>query len=160
MNGGVLPFVLIGAAVALALTYASALRAWLGVGGFALGAVLLALVPVPDSAVGIVHAGFWISTIGAAALVLAPTVAATPLAVAAAINGGAWAGAFTATSEARASVAIALPVTLLFLPGRWFRCGERQIVLKVVSSWLIAVSALAAFVSLVPTPGYEADHME
>jgi hypothetical protein len=29
-----------------------------------------------------------------------------------------------------------------------------------MSSWIIAISLLAAMVSLTPTPGYQQDHME
>lgn len=160
MNGGLLPFLLMGTAVALALTYVPPRLALPGIAGFAMGGLLLMLAPFPQSASSAIFVGFWLSTIAAAALVLVPSAIKPQFAIGAAINGGLWAGAFTSVTGMRASLAIAMSLTFFFVPGRWFRCGKREIVLKVLSSWLIAVSALAMSVSLVATPGYEPDHME
>lgn len=160
MNGGALPLMLMSAAVGLGLSYAPVRLAWLGVAGFALAALLVAFAPVPQGAAKAIYLGFWLSAIAAASLVLLPRAAGARVALIAAINSGAWAGALTALGGSRAALVFAVPLTLIFLPARRFACGGRDIVLKVLSSWLIAISALAAFVSLVPTPGYEPDHME
>ncbi len=160
MNGGVLPFLLMGVAVGLALTIVPSRVAWAGLASFAISALLAMLLSLPERASGVVFAAFWLSTIAAACLVLVPRSISPSVAIVVAINGGAWSGALTTTTGARSTLAFALPFILFFVPGRWFKCGGREIVLKVLASWLIAVSALAALVSLVPTPGYEPDHME
>jgi hypothetical protein len=149
-----------GAAVGLALTIVRFRIAWAGLASFAISALLAMFLPLPEGALSMVFTAFWLSTIAAACLVLIPGTASPWLAIILAINGGVWSGMLTTVTGARSPLALALLFALFFVPGRWFRCGGREIVLKVLSSWLIAVSALAALVSLVPTPGYEPDHME
>ena len=160
MNGGALPYVLIFAAVGLALTFAESRLAWRSIAGLALAALLFSFAPLPANLQQPVFIGFWLSVIGTAVLAVAAREFSHPLAIAAAVNDGAWAGALASVSESRAALAFALPISLLFLAGKWFMRRGYGIVPRVLSSWLIAVAALAMFVSLVPTPGYEADHME
>jgi hypothetical protein len=46
-------------------------------------------------------------------------------------------------------------------PAAWIIEWRKPIVIKVVSSWLIAVAALAATLQCLPvTPGYMPDHIE
>jgi hypothetical protein len=55
----------------------------------------------------------------------------------------------------------ALPGVLVFWPAAWIAGLRAPVVVKVVSSWLIAVAVLAATLQLLPvTPGYLPDHME
>ncbi len=160
MNGGALPFVLIYTAFGLALTKADPGKAWRSVALLALTALLLSLTPVPPSWGDTVLLGFWLSMILTAGLVLASREMAQPLAIEVAITNGAFAGLLASMSDMRAALIFALPLSLLFVGGRWLIRRGYGIVPKVLSSWLIAVGALAMFVSLVPTPGYELDHME
>lgn len=160
MNGGALPYVLMFAAVGMALASADREPAWRSVGGLALAALLFSFVPLPEKLQKGIFIGFWLSMIGTAALAVAAREISQPLAIAAATIDGAWAGALASASESRTALAFALPVSLLFVAGQWFIRRGYGIAPRVFSSWLIAVAALAMFVSLVPTPGYEADHME
>ncbi len=160
MNGGALPYVLMFVAAGLALSLLTSAVAWRSLSALWVSAVLVAMlapVNVPD---GVLLAGFWLSMIAAAAAVLLGRGVAQPVAIGAAVNNGAWSGALAAASDLRGAMTIALPISLLFVAGRWFNHRGYGIALKVLSSWLIAVGALALFVSLVPTPGYELDHME
>jgi hypothetical protein len=149
-----------GAAVGLALTIVQSRTAWAGLASFAISALLAMLSSLPEGATGVVFPSFWLSTIAAACLVFIPASVSPCLVIVLAINGGIWSGMLTTITGARSPLAFALLFAVFFVAVRWFRCGGRKIVLKVLSSWLIAVSALAALVSLVPTPGYEPDHME
>jgi hypothetical protein len=160
MNGGALPFVLMFAAVGLALTTVTWTVAWQSLASLSGSALLFTLVFDTGNSPEIIFAGFWLSMIGTAAAVWFRSGVQQPLAIGAAINNGAWSGALAAASDLRLLMMIALPVSLLFVAGRWFKQQGYGIALKVLSSWLVAVGALAMFVSLVPTPGYEADHME
>ena len=160
MNGGMLPFLLMAAAIALTLSLVPWRWAIGGLVGFAICTIIAGALPIPQSAGGLVIAGFWLSTVAAAALVLISPALPPTLAIAAAMNAGAWFGGLANLSGTRLALPLAVPLTLFFVPGRWFMYRQRQIVLKVLASWLIAVSALATFVSLVPTPGYVPDHME
>jgi hypothetical protein len=160
MNGGMLPFFLMAAAIALALSTVPWRWAIGALAGFALCAVAMGVLPISQGASGLVFTGFWLSTIAAAALVLIPRTLPPAVAIAAAVNAGAWFGGMANLGGTRFALPLAVPVTLFFVPGRWFMYRQRQIVLKVLASWLIAVSVLATFVSLVPTPGYVPDHME
>lgn len=160
MNSGILPFLLMSSSVALALTIAPLRLGLFSAAGFAAAALLIALIAVPDSAEEAILTGFWLSAIVAAALVLVPAKLPASVASIVAINAGLWFGALMTVTEQGLSAALALAVATFFVPARWFRCRGGEIVLKVLSSWIIAVSALATLVSLVPTPGYEPDHME
>jgi hypothetical protein len=160
VNAGLLPFILMAAAVALALAIPPWRLALGGLAGFAMCALIMGALPVPQGVGSLIVAGFWLSTVAAAALVLIPRALPPALAIAAALNAGVWFGGMASLSGTRLALPLAIPVTLFFVPGRWFMYRRQQIVLKVLSSWLIAVSVLATFVSLVPTPGYVPDHME
>ena len=161
MNAGILPMLLVGTAVGLVLTL---VRSWqialAGAAAFAFSAVLTSATAYPEEADSFVHLGVWISVIATAALILVPKdlPVAVPLAVV--INAGGWLGALCSLAGAPENLLFAVPLTFFFVPGRWFRYRGYEIALKVLSSWLIAVAALATLVSLVPTPGYQPDHME
>jgi hypothetical protein len=50
---------------------------------------------------------------------------------------------------------------LVLLPAAWIVRSGAPIVLKVISSWLIAIAMLAATLAWLPvTPGYMPDHLE
>jgi hypothetical protein len=83
------------------------------------------------------------------------------LALGLAFNAGLWVGAIIAVAGTRMDLAKALPLVLICLPAAWLIGRRLQIAIKVVASWLIAVSLLgAALPATTPTPGYAGDHME
>lgn len=151
---------LISAAVGLALTFAEWRSAWICLGLFAAVAIGTAFLPLPPQFDRPIVAGLLLSSIATAASVFIPGALAQGWAAAAAFNGGAWLGAAAAVSDTRSLIAFALPLGLLFVPGRMLVRQNYGIAVKVFSSWLIAVASLPMFVFLVPTPGYERDHME
>jgi hypothetical protein len=159
VNGGALPFVLLFAAVGLALTRAPSKMAWLSVAGLCASALLFAMFTPPERLQGVLFMGLWLSMIVTATAVLIGRSIPAPFAIAVAVNAGAWAGLLAAASGLRLALTFALPISLLFVAGKWLKHSS-GIVPKVLSSWLIAVGTLAMLVALVPTPGYEADHIE
>lgn len=159
MNGGLVPLALLSVTLALMLACVTRRTAGAGIAAFAVAAMLSCALPVA-LAPAMVFAGLWLSTIVAAALVYWPahrwSVAALPLCLVA----GSWLGAAAALADGLPTLLPAILPVLLAFPARWLATPRRKTALKVAASWLIAIAALALFVSLVPTPGYEPDHME
>ena len=78
-----------------------------------------------------------------------------------AIDVGIWGGAVIAVAGKPLDLALSAPWLLLALPGGWLVRTKRQIAVKVLASWLIAVSLLVATLQITtPTPGYVQDHMD
>jgi hypothetical protein len=160
MNAGPVPLLLIAAALGLALSFASLRSAVIAVALFVVTAIIGALIPVSPDMQDRLFAGLLVSTLGTAALVYLPKGLSDVAAWIAGANDGLWLGLVAAITHQRGSVAFALPLCLLLVPGRWVVQHGYSIAIKVICSWLIAIAALAIFVSLVPTPGYKPDHME
>lgn len=100
----------------------------------------------------------WLSVIVTAASVNLPRRVSLGLALALAANAGLWVGAALAGDSLR--LGLALPWALLAIPGALLVKAERQIVVKVASSWLVAVAVLAAGLPTLSTPASTPDHME
>lgn len=159
MNGGALPLVLMFAAVGLALMSVAPKAAWLSIACLSLSTLLFAMFEPSEAMQSALFAGFWLSLMATAATVLFGRSLPALVAAALAVNAGAWSGLLAALTHSRTTLIFALPISLLFVTSRWLK-PSYGVVTKVLSSWLIAVGTLAMLVSMVPTPGYEADHME
>lgn len=160
MNGGILPILLICATVGLALSLVGWRDAWLGVAAIVLSALLVSIFNIPPTASKIIFFGLFVSTILTAVLVYVPQSWPRHWAIPVAVNAGGWAGALASLSGMHNALWLALPLCLLCLPGRWINQRGFGIAVKVAASWMIAISSLALFVSLMPHPGYVPDHME
>jgi len=160
MNGGIAPSLLLCATIALMLSFTSGRLAWVAVAGMTATAGVIAMVAFPQSLATAVFAGIWATIIAAAAQTyFSPKVAqrwALPLAVVA----GVGVGSLASLSGRKSDLFFALPISLLFVPGRWIVARGYGLMIKIVASWMIAIAMLSAFVSLTPTPGYQPDHME
>ena len=104
--------------------------------------------------------GCWLSVILIAILIYLPKGTPLALAIAAAGDAGAWAGLVVSAEGTRVDLVRAAPLLVLVLPGIALRNRRLGVFIKIVASWLIAVSILAALLPLTPTPGYVPDHME
>jgi hypothetical protein len=159
MRGGIVPPALLCAALGLALAFAPR-NAW-APSVFILLSTLAAVtfIPVPVAWLEGAFLGCWISVIATAgSLQLFPKVTSLA-ALILSINAGAWASIVTRFS--RADLVEALPWVLVLWPASWVVSRFGSIPIKVVSSWLIAIAALAITLQLLPvTPGYLPDHME
>ena len=160
MNGGLLPILLLFATLGLALSLANRRAAWIALASLLASAGVVSLIPLPPALLEPVFVGLWFSIIATAVLVYLPRLSPDRWALPVAINAGAWAGALASLSGRHAGLVVALPLALLFLPGRWIVDHGHLVFLKVAASWMIAIAALSMFVSLTPTPGYKPDHME
>jgi len=160
MNGGILPLLLICVTVGLALSLVGRRDAWLGLTAILLSALAVSMLPIAADASKLIFAGLFLSTIVTAALVYLPREWPREWAIPVAVNAGGWAGALASLSAMHSALWLALPLCLLFVPGRWIEQRGLGIAVKVAASWMIAISSLSLFVLMMPHPGYIPDHME
>lgn len=161
MRGGALPPALLAAALGFALAFAPRRAITLAIVAFCvLGLAGSQLRPDPRWADPIFY-GCWGSVVVTALSVHLPKGLNLWLAQALAANAGLWAGLLIAVAGAPIDLVRALPWVLICLPAAWLVRRRFQIAIKVVTSWLIAISLLAAALpATTPTPGYVGDHME
>lgn len=160
MNGGILPLLLLFATVGIALSRAGRRQAWTGAVAAFGSALLVSLLPVPKADSAVVFGGLWLSMIVTAVMVYTPRSWPTSWSIPTAVNAGVWAGVLAGMSDMTSAVLFALPLLLLFVPGKWIADRGLGIGLKVAASWMIAIASLSLFVTQLPTPGYQADHMQ
>ena len=160
MRGGALPPALLCAALACALAFAPRRALAPSLIALVIAAILAHLFRAGGPWTEAIFLGCWISVVVIAATVHLPRGLPTWGAVAAGLLAGTFCGAVTAVAGSTRDLAIALPCVLLVLPARWLAAGRGAIAVKVLGSWLIAVSILAGAVPVTPTPGYMPDHME
>lgn len=161
MRGGALPPALMASALGFALAFAprrtipSSVVAFVGV------AVAASVLKPPSVWTDAIFYGCWTSIIITALLVHLPKPMSLRTTLPLAANAGFWAGAVIAAAGAPLDLARALPWVLICVPASWLIARKLGIGIKVVASWLVAVSVLAAALpTLTPTPGYVGDHME
>lgn len=161
MRGGVLPPTLLSAAVGLALVFAPR-RQWAAATFvLAVTAFTVAMTPLPRAWLEGLFIGCWVSVAATAAMVHCPRGLGCGTGLVLALNAGFWCGGVVALTGSRTDLVLGLPAVLVMLPGAWTLERGAAIVVKVVSSWLIAVAVLAATLQLLPvTPGYLPDHIE
>jgi hypothetical protein len=108
-----------------------------------------------------VFLGGWISVVASAAMVHLRRGLSPRGALALSFNAGLWSGAEVALAGSRLDLAKALACALLFAPAVMMVGWRVPIIVKVISSWLIAVALLAATLQFLPvTPGYMPDHLD
>lgn len=159
MNSEALPTLLLGAALALMLSFATRRATIIGLGACAVAAVIVFLVPLGQPS-PLVFVGLWLSVIVTAGTAYLPTSRWVNLTVLLSSNGGFWIGAYAGTTGPARNLVAGLVVALAVIPGKWLLARKFDMIIKVIASWLIAIAALSMFVSLMPTPGYKPDHME
>ena len=161
MRGGLLPPTLLSAAVGLAMVFAPR-RQWVPeILALAVTAFIVAMTPLPRAWLEGIFIGCWTSVAATAAVVHFPRGIGFNTRLVLSLNAGFWCGAVVALTGSRTDLVMALPAALVVLPGAWMLDRGAAIVVRVVSSWLIAVAVLAATLQLLPvTPGYLPDHIE
>ena len=161
MRGGALPPALLFAALGLALAFAPRKSVPWCLVLTVVAAVLAGMVKVAAKWNDDVFLGCWVSLIITAASVHLPRGLNAPLVLILALNTGIWGGAVISASGGALDYLKSLPFILLCFPAGWLVATKRQIVIKVLSSWLIAVALLALTLQITtPTPGYVPDHMD
>lgn len=160
MRGGILPPALLCFSLALALAFVPRREA-LGLALLtAVIALVLCLTPLPATLIEPIFIGCWGSVIASAALVYWPGGAPRKLLPFAAANAGIWVGAVSRVAGSGSDLLVALSLLLVAVAARSLVERGWSIALKIAASWMIAVATLATMVSLTPTPGYVADHMD
>ena len=161
MRGGALPPALLAGALGFALAFAPRRVIAPAAAAFFATAGLASLWrPDPTWADAIFYA-CWGSVVLTALSVHLPRAIGLRLGLLLAGNAGLWAGAVIAVAGVPLDLAKALPWVLISLPAGWLVTHRFPIGVKVVASWLIAVSLLAAALpATTPTPGYVGDHLE
>ncbi|WP_309606825.1 hypothetical protein [Phenylobacterium sp.] len=161
MRGGALPPALLASALGFALAFAPRRAIAPGVAVFAGVATAVSFARIDPAWTDAIFYGCWTSVIVTALSVHLPRTLRLRAAVLLACNAGLWAGAVIAAAGAPLDLAKALPWVLICLPASLLVSRGMGIAIKVVASWLVAVSILAAALpTLTPTPGYVGDHME
>ncbi len=160
MNAGILPLLLLGVTLGLALSVAprtTALRAWLAA---VVTASVMALVGGSAEHVLVLQLGLLISIVVTAGLVYLPPDWVARALLLVGINAGIWLGLVASAGQMRYIVPVAMVVALILIPAQEVGIRGAAIAVKVVASWMIAIGVLAICVTMIPTPGYEEDHME
>lgn len=160
MRGGALPPALLSAALGLALAYTPPRVRYAGLLVFWIAAPLAAFIGFAPSWIEAVFLACWSGVIIAAASVHLPRGLNPRPALALALGMAVLAGAVTALAGSVSALLAALPWALVTIPAAWLIARGWGIAVKIGSSWLIAIAALAAALPLTPTPGYEPDHLE
>ena len=161
MRGGALPPALLCAALGLALAFAPR-RTWVpSVVTVTTTTSALAALSIPGEWLEGVFLGCWASVAATAATVHLSRGLTARCAIVLSLNAGVWCGAELALTGSRLDVAKALVCVLLLFPAGLIVGWRAAIIVKVVSSWLIAVAILAATLQFLPvTPGYLPDHLD
>ena len=160
MNAGILPMLLLCATVGLLLSFGSQRVAWLGFAGMVASGLILSLLTLPTEVSKQIFIGAWVSIIVTATVTYLPPRLPSRWAIPLAINAGAWVGALASLSGRKRDLLVVVPLSLIFVLGRWVVARGLGLGVKVVASWMIAIATLSIFVSMTPTPGYEPDHMQ
>ena len=161
MRGGTLPSAMLCVSVGLALAPSQPRATIRALVGLAIVATASACAPIPTSWADAAFLGCWASVMINSASIYLPPEFGRRMALAISLNSGIWAGAVISVAAQRSDLIIALPCALSLLPARWAYRQHKSIAVKVASSWLIAIAALAATLQLLPvTPGYLPDHLE
>lgn len=161
MRGGPLPPALLCGALGLALAYTRR-QAWaVSLLALVVTAAAVAAAPVPREWLEGVFLGGWMSVVASAAMVHLRRGLSPGGALALSFNAGLWSGAEIALAGSRLDLAKALACALLLAPAAMMVGCRVSIIVKVISSWLIAVAILAATLQFLPvTPGYMPDHLD
>jgi hypothetical protein len=165
MRGTVLPITLLCSALGLSF---GCTATWIGVVGIVVLICTAATVSVALTSVGIdpgwadgVYLACWITVCGSALSVYLPRPVGVFAAVVLALNAGIYAGWISALTGSPQGLWEGLLGLFVLLPAGWTAQRNHRLPLQIVSSWLVAIAALAAILQFLPvTPGYLPDHVE
>jgi hypothetical protein len=159
--GGALPPALLCTALGLALAFAPREARAPSLLTLLVTAIAVSFVPVPQAWLEAAFLACWASVVTSAASVHLSGGLGSRAAFALSLNGGFWSGAVVALGGSRLDLVKVLLSALVVLPAEWIVRRRASIILKVVSSWLIAVAVLGAMLQFLPViPGYVPDHLE
>lgn len=160
MNAGFLPLATLCAALGLAMAKTPFKIAAMAIAVLIATSLLsYALMPT-DRWETLALVALWVSAAITAGLTYLRRAADPVWILLASINAGIWVGVVADSAGGVAGIAWGLPLALLFLPAAWLLEKELGAAVKIMASWIVAVSILAGMVAISPVPGYAPDHME
>lgn len=165
MRGTVLPVTLLCAALGLALG-STAIRVWIVgvvvlIGAASVAFLVLANAAIEQAWADGVYLACWITIAGTASSVYLTRPVGIIAAVVLALNAGVYCGAVSALTGSPHALPEGFLGLAVLLPAGWAAQRSALLPLKVASSWLVAIAALAAILQFLPvTPGYLPDHVE
>jgi ABC-type proline/glycine betaine transport system permease subunit len=158
---GIGPAALLCSSVGLGLASAERKTVVYALVAFFATSVMMTLAAPARNHVDAVFVGLWASTMVNAACALRSIDLDKMFALALGINAGIWCGEVTGLTASKIDLLKTLPLSLCVCPAAWVRRRGQAIILKVLASWLIAVSLLAGALQFLPeTVGYAPDHIE
>jgi hypothetical protein len=157
----VLPCALLGVALGVALARSPGRTRMAGVLTFVTVTACMARMPIATRWQDIAFSGCWASVIVNAATTHLPWQSSARCAIALSLIAGGWAGALMASSGSAPVSLGSLCCVMVVVPAVYLVDKRAAIVVKVISSWLIAVACLAVVLQLLQvTPGYLPDHLD
>lgn len=160
MRDGALPAIALCLALGLALSHSS-WRAWLTSGAaLTVAAVTTSVFAVPLEWQQLVVLGCWAGCLLCCGAVYLGRPASPLVAGLVAAAAGMLIGALTSEIGQARTLVLALPWLAVFVPGAWLVRQRYAIVVKVLTSWLLAVAILSAGLTVVAGPTAGADHLE
>lgn len=152
MNAGILPSLLVAAALALLQPGTAAIALYV------FATVLVASLTLPPQLGEWVFLGCWSSVLLSAGCV---HLRRAPPHTVLAAYAGLWSGAVITLDGSRLDLLASLLVLLFLHPLARLGMARAPLVVKMAASWLVAVACLSALLQLLPTtPGYVPDHLE
>jgi hypothetical protein len=161
MRGGALPPALLLVALGLALGFVPNRAKVLGLTLMGAGVLICMIAPVRHAWLDLAFLACWISIVATAAAVYLPQGLRLAGTLILSLNAGIWATAVVTVSGSPADLLVASLCVLVFIPASWLVNRGGAIAVKVASSWLVAVAAIAATLHFLPaTLSYLPGHLE
>lgn len=161
MNGTALPLVLLGLAIGIAFARVPSHSRLLAFVALSSTSVVVASLPLHAASRDVASLAVWIAVALCAATVHWPRPPTRRFVLALAVAGGACAGALAAAAAGRPEAYVLPPAAAMFLLAPWCVRHGALVAVKVLSSWIIAVTVLVATLQTLPvTLGDRPDHLE
>lgn len=160
MRDGALPAIALFLALGMMLAYAAD-RTWLAAAIAALlAAVGASAVVLPLEWQAYVVIACWSGTLLCAIAIYAARPIPRSAAILTAVFAGLATGALTGETGRPGVLALALPCLLVRFPAVWLVRQRRAVVLKVLTSWIVAVAILSTGLTVAAGVNAGADHLE
>jgi hypothetical protein len=161
MRSAALAAGLVCAALGLALAIATPRVRVAALGALAIVSVVAAFAAPFAPRADVAFFACWIAVAACACATYGPYARRGCVSAALSSGAGLCVGAVIASAGTPTDLVRALPCALVVVPAAWIARRGGGVASKVATSWLLAVSLLAAALQWVPvTPGYAPDHLD
>ncbi|MFN2474615.1 MAG: hypothetical protein ABR588_11955 [Sphingomicrobium sp.] len=160
MRDGAVPAIALCLALGILLAYAPRRALLAAIVAIALVAIAVSAIVLPLEWQAYVVIACWAGTLLFALAIYVARPIPLTAAVLAAVLAGLMVGALTSEIGRPTVLALALPCVLVSLPASWLVQRRKAIVLKVLTSWIVAVAILSTGLTLAAGVNAGADHLE